>query len=102
LGGCPGFFYGESSLHHSKLSTDSISHLTTPCPPPRPHRRTESAEGCQLDIALLYEVVADDVMTLLLPINVMRNYALLQVRFGASLGAIFWGGGCSLLGRAFF
>lgn len=43
-----------------------------------PHR-VEALDGCQLDVALLYEVVADDVMTLLLPINVMRNYALVQV-----------------------
>jgi hypothetical protein len=42
------------------------------------------SDGCQLDVSLLYEVVADDVMTMLLPINVMRNYALLQVgRVGA-------------------
>jgi hypothetical protein len=40
------------------------------------------ADGCQLDVSLLYEVVADDVMTLLLPINTMRNYALLQVGGG--------------------
>lgn len=55
---------------------------------PRPlliARRTEAAGGCQLDVSLLYEVVAEDVMTLLLPINVMRNYALLQVRPGAGI-----------------
>lgn len=48
-------------------------------PPPLPDPRTEVADGCQLDASLLYEVVADDVMMMLLPINVMRNYALLQV-----------------------
>jgi hypothetical protein len=42
----------------------------------------EVADGCQLDLSLLYEVVADDVMAMLLPINVMRNYALVQVGGG--------------------
>ncbi|GBF89222.1 hypothetical protein Rsub_02099 [Raphidocelis subcapitata] len=44
------------------------------------HKKMEVADGCQLDMSLLYEVVADDVMTMLLPINVMRNYALVQAR----------------------
>jgi hypothetical protein len=53
------------------------------------------ADGCQLDVSLLYEVVADDVMTMLLPINVMRNYALLQVGWG---GAGRGGGGSGGMG----
>ncbi len=61
-------------------------------PPPR----TEAAGGCQLDVSLVYEVVADDIMTLLLPINVMRNYALLQV--GGGVGGdgarVFWKCSC--------
>jgi Glycosyl-transferase for dystroglycan len=40
----------------------------------------EAAGNCQLDIMLLYETVIDDVMMVLLPINTMRNYALLQAR----------------------
>jgi hypothetical protein len=64
-----------SSLPHHKPNH------STPKPNPKPNTRTEALEGgCQLDTALLYEVVADDVMTLLLPINVMRNYGLLQAR----------------------
>jgi len=42
--------------------------------------RMEAMDNCQLDILLLYEVVADDVMTVMFPINSMRNYALLQAR----------------------
>jgi hypothetical protein len=42
-------------------------------------RSMEVKDGCQLDVMLLYEVVSEEVMTVLLPINVMRNYALLQV-----------------------
>ncbi len=39
------------------------------------------AEGaCQLDLMLLYETVAEDVMNVLLPVNTMRNYALVQAR----------------------
>lgn len=44
------------------------------------HKRMEAMDNCQLDILLLYEVVADDVMTVMFPINSMRNYALLQAR----------------------
>ena len=40
----------------------------------------EDSPGCQLDLVLVYEVVADDLMRELLPINTIRNFALLQVR----------------------
>jgi hypothetical protein len=50
------------------------AHASQPLP------RSEVADGCQLDVSLLYEVVAEDVMGLLLPINTMRNYGLLQAR----------------------
>lgn len=42
--------------------------------------RMESLDNCQLDILLLYEVVLDEVMKVMFPINSMRNYALLQAR----------------------
>eukprot|EP00879_Flechtneria_rotunda_P010851 GHRR01011340.1.p1 GENE.GHRR01011340.1~~GHRR01011340.1.p1 ORF type:complete len:323 (+),score=75.49 GHRR01011340.1:846-1814(+) len=42
--------------------------------------RMEAADNCQLDILLLFETVADDVMKVMFPINTMRNYALLQAR----------------------
>lgn len=42
--------------------------------------RMEEADNCQLDIMLLYETVLDDVMTVMFPINTLRNYALLQAR----------------------
>jgi hypothetical protein len=42
--------------------------------------RMEALDNCQLDIMLLYEVVLDDVMKVMFPINSMRNYALLQAR----------------------
>ena len=51
------------------------------------HARMEAlpeGTGCQLDVMLLYETVIDDVMLVLLPINGMRNHALLQV---CALGA---------------
>jgi hypothetical protein len=40
--------------------------------------RMEALDNCQLDIMLLYEVVYDEVMKVMFPINSMRNYALLQ------------------------
>jgi hypothetical protein len=42
--------------------------------------RMEALDNCQLDIMLLYEVVYDEVMKVMFPINSMRNYALLQAR----------------------
>lgn len=47
------------------------------------HARAERGENgmrCRLDAMLLYETVADERMAVLLPINVMRNHALLQAR----------------------
>ncbi len=40
----------------------------------------ETQYECQLDLMLLYETVVDSVMTVLLPINTMRNYGLLAAR----------------------
>lgn len=42
--------------------------------------RTEVLDGCQLDMILLYETVAEPMMQVLLPINTLRNYALIQAR----------------------
>jgi glycosyltransferase-like protein LARGE len=45
------------------------------------HARAETdPEGCALDVLLLFETVADDLMPAVLPVNAMRNYALLQAR----------------------
>lgn len=38
--------------------------------------------GCQLDVMLLFEVVADPVMEVMFPVNTIRNMALLQVTAG--------------------
>lgn len=43
-----------------------------------PHRM-ELEAFCQLDMMLLYETVEESIMQVLLPINTMRNYALIQV-----------------------
>lgn len=44
-------------------------------------RRTEAAEGgCQLTVLLLYEVVADELVAAILPINTLRNAAVLAAR----------------------
>lgn len=59
------------------------SHLCAPSPlvpVPRPRRMEGLALGCQLDILLVYEVVLDDVMEVMFPVNALRNLALLQVR----------------------
>lgn len=45
-------------------------------------RMEELPDGCQLDVLLLYEVVLDEVMEVMLPINTLRNLALLQVGGG--------------------
>lgn len=90
---------GMRGLPHAQAAACSRACRQPACRP-RPRRRArprvEAAGGCQLDASLLYEVVGDDVMPALLPINVMRNYALIQarrlrVRSVARLGA---GGGC--------
>eukprot|EP00877_Chromochloris_zofingiensis_P009613 jgi/Chrzof1/4905/Cz15g04010.t1 len=44
------------------------------------HKKTEVLDGCQLDMILLYETVAEPMMQVLLPINTLRNYALIQAR----------------------
>ena len=51
-------------------------------------RRMEALKSCQLDMMLLYETVSENVMTVLLPINTMRNYALLQVRLVGCAAAV--------------
>ncbi len=42
--------------------------------------RTESADGCQLDVVLYSESLADDDGELLYPHNALRNAALLMAR----------------------
>ncbi|KAI8471024.1 MAG: glycosyl-transferase for dystroglycan-domain-containing protein [Monoraphidium minutum] len=45
------------------------------------HAKMDALEaGCQLDVLLLYEVVLDDVMEVMFPVNALRNFALLQAR----------------------
>ncbi len=44
------------------------------------HRMEANPHGCALSAMLLYETVADELMTVLLPINTMRNYALVAAR----------------------
>lgn len=84
----------DSARHgalHSGLQLQRIPSASTAAavlaahlvPPPLPLLlpcRMEALDNCQLDIMLLYEVVLDDVMKVMFPINSMRNYALLQAR----------------------
>jgi hypothetical protein len=45
------------------------------------HARAEShPEWCALDVAVVFEVVGDDLTAAVLPVNAMRNLALLQAR----------------------
>ena len=46
------------------------------------HRRVEADYPCQLDLLLAYEVVGSSKAAMLYPVNVMRNYARLQVEGG--------------------
>ncbi len=45
---------------------------------------------CQMDILMLHEYVAEELMGSLMPINTARNYALLAVRGTARAGGPAW------------
>lgn len=73
-------FIPQHAAQHTHSLTTTTTSSFTPATTNNHHRVDAAASGCQLDASLLYEVVADDVMALLLPINVMRNYAMVQAR----------------------
>jgi hypothetical protein len=75
----------------SQRAPRSLRPLLTSAPPSaHPNRRAAPGAarmealptGCQLDLLLLYEVVQDDVMSMMFPVNSLRNMALLQARGG--------------------
>lgn len=65
------------------MASSSKSPVLTLDRPPRifcTHRMEADAGTCSLDIMLLVETVSDEQMRWMLPINVLRNYALMAAR----------------------
>ena len=76
--------HGAAAAAHALAWYTRATH--TPCRA-RPVARMEALEkGCQLDVLLLYEVVLDDVMEVMFPVNTLRNLALLQVGWELGVG----------------
>lgn len=59
------------------VETSSSSDIPSAVPALLPCRMEALPNGCSLNMMLLVETVADRIMRWMLPINVLRNYALL-------------------------
>lgn len=76
------FVIQESPDNHDGTLSDASKHALSAAAEELAafHHRMELEDNCQLDLMLAYEVVGDPLMQTLLPINALRNYALLQAR----------------------
>lgn len=64
----------ELTAENQKILNDGVALLA------EFHAKNEDSKTCQLDLMFVYEVVGEEMMTAMLPINTIRNYALLQAR----------------------
>lgn len=64
----------DNTHKHTYIYAHAPTPIHTNAPPPR---RVDSSGTCQLTILLMHELIADKLLGALMPINSLRNYALL-------------------------
>jgi hypothetical protein len=73
------------SKHHGPCSSQ-VGNIPAAPDPSELLCRMESVPRCQLSMMLLWEVYSNEAARILYPYNMLRNYALVQVRTAAALG----------------